>query len=519
MADETAGTTRHGPPFDARDAHEDRQGSERRSTGRVFDSAPDGNRDGVTCCDMSHAFERERPAPDPPTPRDLDCQREHAFFAAPAPEPSPTEHTTMKLLLLSAATALLAPSALAQGGDDCANATAISGYGLYSWDNTNATTTGPADCNGRPARKDLWWAWTAPATEGVRFETCGTNTSVGTRIVAYDGADCGSLVVADCAAQSCFGGLSTVNFLAVAGQTYLLRVGSRQANTSGAGEFRLSNDPCLTAVDDALEENDDCASSVAIADGSYNNLFCSKSDPDWYEFCVAAGATLNIDVFFSNSTGDIDIFLGDDCGAAGNLAIGGTGSDDENVNWLNAGTTDVTVWLRIELWSGDVSNDCNNYSMTVTGAMGSCSGGGGGLGSNYCSTNPNSSGLSARMTASGSAAVADNDVTLSGIQLPASVPALFITSSTQGFVTNPSGSIGNLCLGGAIGRYIGPGQIQFSDAMGVVSLPIDLTMVPQSSGFVSVMVGDSRNFQVWYRDLVGGAPVSNFTDGLEITFQ
>ena len=66
---------------------------------------------------------------------------------------------------------------------------------------------------------------------------------------------------------------------------------------------------------------------------------------------------------------------------------------------------------------------------------------------------------------------------------------------------------------------IGPGQIQFSDVMGVVSLPIDLTMVPQSSGFVSVMAGDSRNFQVWFRDLVGGAPVSNFTDGLEITFQ
>ncbi|MEC8494096.1 MAG: hypothetical protein VXZ39_04190, partial [Planctomycetota bacterium] len=135
-----------------------------------------------------------------------------------------------------------------------------------------------------------------------------------------------------------------------------------------------------------------------------------------------------------------------------------------------------------------------------------------------CSTNPNSSGVSARMTAAGSAIAADNDLTLSGVQLPVSVPALFITSSTQGFVTNPSGSIGNLCLGGAIGRYIGPGQIQFADAMGVVSLPIDLTMVPQSSGFVSVMSGDTRNFQVWFRDLVGGAPVSNFTDGLEITF-
>ena len=289
----------------------------------------------------------------------------------------------MKLLLLSAAAALLTPTALAQGGNDCANATAISGYGLYSWDNTNATTTGPADCNGRPARKDLWWAWTAPATEGVRFETCGTSTTLSTRIVAYDGAD---------------------------------------------------------------------------------------------------------------------------CGAAGNLAVGGTGSDNENVNWLNAGTTDVTAWMRIELWAGDVLNDCNSDSMTVTGAMSSC-GGGGGIGSNDCSTNPNSSGLSARMTAAGSAIAADDDLTLSGVQLPVSVPALFITSSTQGFVTNPSGSIGNLCLGGAIGRYIGPGQIQFADAMGVVSLPIDLTMVPQSSGFISVMAGDSRSFQIWFRDLVGGAPV------------
>ena len=46
---------------------------------------------------------------------------------------------------------------------------------------------------------------------------------------------------------------------------------------------------------------------------------------------------------------------------------------------------------------------------------------------------------------------------------------------------------------------------------------IDVNAVPQASGTVGVSAGESWNFQAWFREGVGLG--SNFTDGLEITFQ
>jgi hypothetical protein len=84
---------------------------------------------------------------------------------------------------------------------------------------------------------------------------------------------------------------------------------------------------------------------------------------------------------------------------------------------------------------------------------------------------------------------------------------------------NPGGSQGNLCLGGSIGRYVGPGQIQQSGSTGTVSLAIDLAQHPTPTGLVGVLPGETWNFQCWYRDAVGGMATSNFSDGYEVTFQ
>ena len=86
-------------------------------------------------------------------------------------------------------------------------------------------------------------------------------------------------------------------------------------------------------------------------------------------------------------------------------------------------------------------------------------------------------------------------------------------------VAGPGGSQGTLCLGGAIGRYVGPGQIVNSGSTGEITLAIDLTQTPQPTGLVSVQPGETWNFQAWYRDAIGGSATSNFTDGLSITFQ
>ena len=137
---------------------------------------------------------------------------------------------------------------------------------------------------------------------------------------------------------------------------------------------------------------------------------------------------------------------------------------------------------------------------------------------NYCTANPNSTGLPATISAIGTGRVIDNDLALVAAQLPTSSFGFFITSRFQGFVTNPGGSAGNLCLGSSIGRYVGPGQIQNSGATGSFSLDLDLTQTPQPSGLVSVSPGQTWNFQTWFRDTVGGMPTSNFTDGVRVVF-
>lgn len=138
--------------------------------------------------------------------------------------------------------------------------------------------------------------------------------------------------------------------------------------------------------------------------------------------------------------------------------------------------------------------------------------------SNYCTANVNSSGVTGSLFAAGDATVAQNDVTLAASNLPQDSFGFFITSLTQGFVANPGGSQGNLCLSGSIGRYVGPGQIQSSGSEGAISLVIDLTSMPQPLGSVAVQPGESWNFQLWHRDLVMGNATSNFTNGCSVLF-
>ena len=140
------------------------------------------------------------------------------------------------------------------------------------------------------------------------------------------------------------------------------------------------------------------------------------------------------------------------------------------------------------------------------------------VGVNYCSATPNSTGATATIAGSGSASVAQNDLTLASASLPQNAAAYFLCSRSRGFVPNPGGSAGNLCLGGAIGRRVG-GAIVSSGTAGAVSVLADLTALPQPGGAVVVQAGETWNFQCWYRDsLAGGAATSNFSDGLLVLF-
>ncbi|WP_145194669.1 hypothetical protein [Planctomycetes bacterium Poly30] len=132
-----------------------------------------------------------------------------------------------------------------------------------------------------------------------------------------------------------------------------------------------------------------------------------------------------------------------------------------------------------------------------------------------CVVRPNSTGQMGRLVGSGSSYVAENDVRLRASRLPQMAFGYLLTSRTAGFSALPGGSSGNLCLGGAIGRFVG--QIQSSGAQGQIETVVDLTALPQPLGAVAAQPGETWYFQLWHRDSSpGGPPTSNFTASLAI---
>ncbi len=131
-------------------------------------------------------------------------------------------------------------------------------------------------------------------------------------------------------------------------------------------------------------------------------------------------------------------------------------------------------------------------------------------------TAPNSRGLSAVMTATGSRSIAESDVSLDVERLPRDSTCLFLGSLESGFAMSPGGSVGNLCLGGAIGRFP---AVMNSGVSGAVSLELDPQMLPQPTGAVAATAGDSWFFQLWYRDSFGGLATSHFSSAIELVWE
>lgn len=136
------------------------------------------------------------------------------------------------------------------------------------------------------------------------------------------------------------------------------------------------------------------------------------------------------------------------------------------------------------------------------------------IGVNFCAANPNSTGSVGTLRGTGSASLAANDLVLVAEQLPANQFGLLIVSRTEGAVNV---GLGVLCLAGDIGRDLG--SLGTSGPGGMISRAVDWTAIPQPTMFVSAVQGETWRFQLWHRDVAGGFPTSNFTEGLAVTVQ
>lgn len=143
---------------------------------------------------------------------------------------------------------------------------------------------------------------------------------------------------------------------------------------------------------------------------------------------------------------------------------------------------------------------------------------GGPFGTVYCSpASPNSTGNPGLIHAAGSIIAADNDLELSVSQLPPNVLGYFLSGRSVGFVPNPGGSQGTLCLGGALGRFNSISHVGWSGPFGFFVTTVDLTQMP-TTPIQPVVAGETWTFQCWYRD-INPHSTSNFTEAIEFVFQ
>ena len=408
------------------------------------------------------------------------------------------------------------------GPDECAGAAPLFDGVSQAFDTSSATSSAPAwPCAGSGG-SDIWYSYTtALSGSDVTVTTCGS--SYDTAVEIFSGS-CGSLTSLACNDDACARQSTATATGLSSGTTLLIRVGGYNG-LSGAGTVELTESGggtpgCGSLPDDAFEDNDDCPGAAALSDGFYPGLAVFEADNDYFAVTVPNGGTLDASIVFANANGDMDLYLWDPLVACdtnvvgqgtgtGALAVGFSASDDETITYTNATGASQNLILEVDMFD---AGGCNNYDLTVTGIGVSA----GPIGSNYCAANANSTGSPGAMSAFGFTSVAANDVTLTASNLPPGQFGIFVTSASSGFIPNPAGSNGNLCLTGSLGRFVSPGQILFIDGTGEASLAIDLTAIPSGAGTVAVVAGDTRYFQAWHRDGVGGG--SNFTEGLQISF-
>jgi len=139
------------------------------------------------------------------------------------------------------------------------------------------------------------------------------------------------------------------------------------------------------------------------------------------------------------------------------------------------------------------------------------------LGVQSCAALGNASGGAATIGALGTTAAAANDLRLRCSGMPRAAFGFFLVSDTLGFVAHPGGSAGDLCLGGAIGRF--QQHVQSSGAAGVIEHAVDLTQLPRPSGPTAVNAGETWHFSTWFRDVsAAGSATSNFSDVVSLVF-
>jgi hypothetical protein len=180
--------------------------------------------------------------------------------------------------------------------DDCVNASAIAGAGAFRFDNALAVLDGPAHRACHFFRedqidRDVWACWTAPCSATIFVQTCGL-TAVDTKIAVYEGCDCPTSEINPVSCNDDLCDTQTLaTFEAVAGQSYLVRVGTFPGELGGPGAVSITcgavNCPgvgeCFSAHATPGCDDEECCERTCSVDP-----FCC--DVEWDNECATRAA-------------------------------------------------------------------------------------------------------------------------------------------------------------------------------------------------------------------------------------
>jgi hypothetical protein len=196
-----------------------------------------------------------------------------------------------------------------------------SGPGVYSWDNTIATTDAtPAGCT-RAGTKDVWFAYTAWSTGIAVFDTSATaGSTVDTVVHIYNTCPPAGVVLAcNDAANSTFNGAGRACTHVIANSTYIVRI-------SSANEFATSlptaYGPGLLNINEYPEQlNDTCAAALPIGEGNTGFDTTGTCSSGAKPACLESAAATDSNLWYVYTPTQTGVVTLDTCAGATNTVL------------------------------------------------------------------------------------------------------------------------------------------------------------------------------------------------------
>ena len=436
---------------------------------------------------------------------------------------------------------------LVLGPDDCGGATAIAGDGVYPFDATGATTGAEGQNEAlclsygyTTIENDIWFEWTAGSDGTVNVSTCD-DANADTKIAAYAAGGCptdGSALACNDDGPGCSGYTSSMDFACVAGTSYLIQVGHfpGTGGTTGNVTFTTTAPPTGPNPDNCYEPTlvagdgvhaFDATSATTGAEGQ-NEALCTSYgytaiDNDiWFEWTADTDGTVNVSTCDdANADTKIAAYPGGACPTDGSSlacnddgpgCTGYTSSMDfacvAGTSYLiqvghfpgTGGTTGNVTFTQTAAPTGPGTSYCAGDGSGTACPNGNAGGAGEGC--------ANSTGSGAVLSASGSDSASTDDLVLSATNLPDNEPGLYFQ--------------GNNSVNGGAG-------ITFGDGLRCAGYEARRLEIQTSAGGASatagsivtgglVNVGDTKYYQLWYRDSSSSNAGFNTSNGLEITW-